>query len=63
MTTKSAQADDTTELTKLGILILDEKNGVAEAWGLDEMNILLFPYSSATLPDLKSDPLNAADTQ
>ena len=45
--------NDTVELTKLGILILDEKNGAVEAWGLCRMNILFFPYSSATLPDFK----------
>lgn len=36
-------ADDTVELTKLGILILDEKNGAVEAWRLGQNEYSFMP--------------------
>lgn len=46
-------ADDTKQLTMLGTLILDKKNGAVEASDWVRMNTLLFLRSSATLSDFK----------
>lgn len=43
MATWRGLADDTVELTKLGILILDEKNGAVEAWRLGQNEYSFMP--------------------
>lgn len=48
-------AKDTVELTKLGIPIREEKKWEPGNWA--GMNNLLFSCSSATLPDLQTEPI------